>query len=151
MEYYNELDDQLELSLDVLDDFQAEAMEVYEHNPFLNYTLQLHRCREMGFYHRLFDLLDNQSLSIDELYEFFQLLLGENEFDGVPDPQVDWNGFLNDVKRIVEREEYQWNPVTKQLEPWININKLNKIYGGGIGGAIGCTGGGGCGPGCSIM
>jgi len=45
--FYNELDNQLELSLEVLDDFAGEAQEVYEHNPWLNYALPLHRMREM--------------------------------------------------------------------------------------------------------
>ena len=37
--FYNDLDEQLELLLEVLDDFKSEALEVYEHNKWLNYTL----------------------------------------------------------------------------------------------------------------
>ena len=46
--FYNDLDEQLELSLEVLDDFESEALEVYEHNKWLNYTLPIHRLREAG-------------------------------------------------------------------------------------------------------
>lgn len=54
--FYNDLDNQLELSMEVLDDFCGEAEEVHEHNPWLNYALPLHRMREMGFHDRVFDM-----------------------------------------------------------------------------------------------
>eukprot|EP00980_Cylindrotheca_fusiformis_P022116 scaffold8999_cov73-Cylindrotheca_fusiformis.AAC.1 len=50
--FYNELDGQLELSIEVLDDFTGEAVEVTTENPWLNYTLPLHRLREFGFHDR---------------------------------------------------------------------------------------------------
>jgi hypothetical protein len=50
VEFYNQLDDELELNMDVLDDFCGEAMEVNEHNSWLNYALPLHRMREMGYH-----------------------------------------------------------------------------------------------------
>ena len=50
VDFYNGLDERLDLNLDVLDDHLAEANEVYEYNPWLNYPLILHRMREMGQY-----------------------------------------------------------------------------------------------------
>lgn len=138
IDYYNDIDSQLELNVDVLDDFVAEAGEVYgAKNKFLNYALPLHRCREMGFHHRLFDIIDERQLAVDELPEFFALLFGEKEFDGVPDPQVNWSGFMKGMARIVEAEPPQWNPITKKVQPWINLKKLNRTYrrqanGGGL-------------------
>ncbi len=132
VEYYNNLDSQLELSLEVLDDWEMEAKEVYEHNKFLNYTLPLHRCREMGYHHRIFDLLDERKLTMDELQEFLVLLFGEKEFDAVPDPQIDWRGFLKAVTKMVEQEQYHWNPINHKVQPTISVTKLNKEYGGGL-------------------
>jgi len=127
VEFYNNLDSELELSLEVIDDFTGEAEEIYEHNKWLNYALPLHRIREMGFSHKLFDLLDERPLTKDELLNFFYLIFGE--FDGIPDPQIDWKGFSNHIAAIVKKEKKQWNPIKKKMMPWIDMYQLSKIYG----------------------
>jgi hypothetical protein len=82
----------------------------------------------MGYYNRLFDLLDERLLSPDELREFLFLLFGAENFDGVPDPLTDWRGFMRSIASIVGSEKKQWNPVTKRLSPWVDIKKLDKEY-----------------------
>jgi hypothetical protein len=129
VDFYNNIDNELELSLDVLDDFVAEAKEVYEHNKWLNYALPLHRMREMGFYHKLFDLIDERSLTRDELRDFFYLLYGADALDGLPDPQVDWDRFLDRIAAVTNAEELQWNPITKRMAPWVDIRKLDRKFG----------------------
>jgi Mg-chelatase subunit ChlD len=128
VEFYNQLDENLELSLEVLDDFTQEALEVTTCNKWLNYGLPLHRCRELGYYNRLFDLLDERQLSPDELRDFLMLLFGSDNFDGVPDPQADWKGFLKCITNIVEKEEKQWDPVKKKMAPWVDLKKIDKAY-----------------------
>jgi hypothetical protein len=128
VEFYNKLDTQVEVSLEVIDDFVGEGKEVYGYNPWLNYSLTLHRIREMGFSHTLLDLLDERPLRIDELRDFLFLLFGPEHFDGVPDPQVDWNGFTNNLASILKKEKLQWNPNTKRMAPWIDMKLLNKKY-----------------------
>lgn len=81
-------------SLPPQDDFCGEAEEVHEFNPWLNYALPLHRMREMGFHERIFDLLDERQLTKSELRDFCSILLGEAHVDGMPDPSLDWEGFL---------------------------------------------------------
>ena len=117
----------MELSLEVIDDFTGEAEEIYEHNRWLNYALPLHRIREMGFNHKLFDLLDERALTKDELLSFFALIFGE--FDGIPDPQIDWKGFVNHITTAVNQERRQWNPIKKKMMPWIDMKELSKKYG----------------------
>lgn len=71
VDFWNSLDQMLELPLEVIDDFLGEAKEIFAANPWLNYALPMHRCREMGYHHRIFDLLDERLLTKDEVHEFF--------------------------------------------------------------------------------
>eukprot|EP00566_Odontella_aurita_P010681 CAMPEP_0113555794 /NCGR_PEP_ID=MMETSP0015_2-20120614/16911_1 /TAXON_ID=2838 /ORGANISM="Odontella" /LENGTH=396 /DNA_ID=CAMNT_0000457103 /DNA_START=150 /DNA_END=1337 /DNA_ORIENTATION=- /assembly_acc=CAM_ASM_000160 len=129
VEYYNEIDAQLEISIEVLDDFTKEAIEVQEFARWLNYGLPLHRCREMGFHDRVFDLLEERSLTKDELRDFCRLLFGIDKMDGVPEPSVDMRGFCKAVKSMQAEEAGQWNPVNKKVTPWIDLRKMKHDYG----------------------
>lgn len=128
VDYYNNLDSQLELELDILDDWVAEGMEVFQFNPWLTYGLCLHRMREMGFHHRLFDLLDERRFTLDEVREFLVLLLGPGALDGAPDPNLNLEGFLRQVRNAVGSEDMQWNPVWKRMTPWVDVRKLKRCY-----------------------
>lgn len=129
VEFYNDLDAQLELSIEVLDDYCGEAEEVFKKNPWVNYTLPLHRIREMGFENRLFDLLDERPLTRGELRDFCVLIFGSDKFDGVPESESNFRDFMSAIEKMLKSEQYQWNPVKKQLLPLIDLKKMNKIYG----------------------
>uniref|UniRef100_A0A7R9VKZ4 Uncharacterized protein n=1 Tax=Pseudictyota dubia TaxID=2749911 RepID=A0A7R9VKZ4_9STRA len=130
VEFYQDLDDQLELPIELLDDFVSEGREVYRKNKWLNYALPLHRCRELGLRHRVFDLIDEALLSKDQLRDFCAFLFGVDKRD-IPDAQINWSAFTEKISRLLEGESEQWNPVQNKLTPWIDMALLEKCYGTG--------------------
>ena len=124
-DFYNSLDTQLEISVEVLDDYMGEAGEVYKQNPWITYALPLHRCRELGYHDRLFDLIDERPLTAGEARAFCSLVLGIDENE-LPDPGADPAGFLKAVKIQQEKESLQWNPMKKKMTPWILTKDLKK-------------------------
>ena len=65
--YWNNVDSELELQMDVLDDLCGEAQEVTEKNKWLTYGEPLHRLREFGVTVKEFDLMDEIQLSKDQM------------------------------------------------------------------------------------
>ncbi len=126
-EFYNSLDDELELSLEVIDDYKGEAQEVYEVNKWICYGVPLHRCRELGYHNRLFDLIDERPFTKEEVRSFCCLLFGIEE-DDLPDPAVNFDEFLSEVTIRLQTEQMQWNPIKKKMTPWILTKELKKAY-----------------------
>ena len=130
MQYWNEIDEDLELDMDVLDDLEGEAAEVNEAQPWLTYGAPLHRLREWGTSNKLFDLLDERPLAQHELPGFAALILGEAACDGLPHPSLDWAGFLKALDKAQASAKPVWDPARKRAQPWFSCRKLNKAHGG---------------------
>lgn len=109
VKFYNQLDYQLELSLEVLDDFIDEGREIKRVNSWLNYGLPLHRLREMGFHNRIFDMLDERPLSRLEFQKFCIMLFGQEKVDDVAaDPMIEWNKFSESIELFLKEEMNQF-------------------------------------------
>lgn len=127
--YYNNIDKELEIQLEVIDDYFGEAKEIYQCNSWLNYALPLHRSREMGFHNRLFDILDERLLNKDELLEFLELLFGRDRLINLPNIHTQWKEFIAMLTRVVRDEGKQWCPTTRKMEYWVDLKCLDRIYG----------------------
>lgn len=126
VDYWNNLDGQVETSMDVLDDFEGEAREVQAVNPWLTYGLPLHQAREFGVKHRLLDLIDERAFTPSEIREFLTVLLG---WDDIPEPELDWALFERHVQLHLESVPPVFDPLRKRPGPWIDLRKLRQHAG----------------------
>ena len=125
VDFWNKSDAVDEVQLDVLDDYESEAKEVYNKNPWLTYGLPLHRLREMGFEAKVVDELDEIPLSLTSLCEFLRILFGNV---ALPDPKLDWRNFCHQLEEYLLQERVQYNPIHKKMMPWIDMKILRKLY-----------------------
>jgi hypothetical protein len=68
--YWNNIDSQLEVEMDVLDDLRGEAEEVGENNAWLTYGEPMHRLREFGVLIKEIDMMDSDKLTLDQIHKF---------------------------------------------------------------------------------
>mmetsp|Transcript_6400 Transcript_6400/g.15849 ORF Transcript_6400/g.15849 Transcript_6400/m.15849 type:complete len:470 (+) Transcript_6400:219-1628(+) len=127
VDFYNDLDQRMGESsfLDVIDDYEAEAAQVYGQNPWLNYALVLHRMRELGLQGSsgLLDFLDQRPFTGDEIRDFVAMLFGTTS-DLLPDPLCDWENFVGEIDRLQKGEQMHWNPAKMTITPWIDTQLL---------------------------
>jgi len=131
VQYWNQIDEDLELDMDVLDDLAGEAAEVVSCQPWLNYALPLHRLREWGTCAKVFDLLDERAIAQNELPAFAALILGSGPTDGLPHPSLDWKGFVKGLDAAQKKVPDVWDPLRKRMRPWFDLRKMSKAYGQG--------------------
>lgn len=123
VQFYNKLDAELEVPVDVVDDFLGEGIEVANYNPWLNYAMPLHKVREMGVKERVLDLLDERPLSPMQQREVCTIIFGEQKMKDCPDPAIDWLEFVRYMDDVLAGEQLQWDPISKKMRPWINFGK----------------------------
>ena len=68
--YWNGVDDQIELNMDVIDDPIGEGYQIQEKNHWLTYGMPLHRLREFGVTVKEIDMIDEAKLTADQMRNF---------------------------------------------------------------------------------
>ena len=142
VEYWNNIDADIEVDMDVLDDLEGEATEVTAVNPWLNYSMPLHRAREWGMPKKAFDLLDERLLTGTEMRELCTLLLfddgggGGGGGGGLPYPGHDWGAFQSALDVEVAQAGKTWDPKQRRMLPWISSRGLRSSYKKGGRGAL---------------
>ncbi len=128
VQFWNDIDAQLELDIEVLDDFNSEAAEITQHNSFITYGLPLHRMREHGLVKKEFDLLDEAPLTAEQMRTVVQCVIGGAP-SSYPHPAVDFKGFYAAVQGTNAMNDRVRDPMRRNQEHrWINEKELWAHY-----------------------
>ncbi|KAK3262502.1 hypothetical protein CYMTET_28647 [Cymbomonas tetramitiformis] len=129
VEYWNSLDEEVEFSLDVLDDLEGESSEIYKKcNRWLNYCPLLHTIREGGTNVKLLDLVDERSFTGGEVAAFCQLLFMDD-----PETQealLDWrdvDAFCDELQKQVDASAHVYSPLWKRHMPMVDVAQVRRV------------------------
>lgn len=137
VDYWNGIDSQLELEVDVLDDLCSEAEEISKVNGWLTYGEPLHRFRELGLPIKEFDLIDEAKLSAEQMRVVVSFILGGLP-GNLPHPDLNWPDFSAHVAAANLRTLSVWDPLTRQPQRWIKMSQLTRDYHSGSGCCVIC-------------
>jgi len=123
--YYNVIDEEEELPLEVIDDLEGEAREAQSQgNGWLTYSEQIHYVREGGTFMKLFDLLDERRLTPLEV----RLLAGHvlQAEDQAPLLLNDDEAFMSGAAERLKRLPVVYNPIRRGMQPAIDMRALQR-------------------------
>ena len=120
--------------MDVLDDLYAEAIEVAKFNRWLTYCEPIHRIREFGVRIKELDLIDEASLTSEQMLNILAIILGGRKSD-YPYPEDDFGQLWRVVQSRLSTEGKVWSVSLQSVRPWIEKRYLSSAYQRGF-----CTG-----------
>jgi hypothetical protein len=96
--FWDNIDRQLSLDMDVISDIMTEAKQVQETNPWLTYGVPLHQMRLLGASVKELDLLDERPLNITQMERILKLALPEDCFSKITQKAGEnFAGFVDEV------------------------------------------------------
>ena len=131
VDYWNSVESDIELALDILEDFENEAKELHKFNSWLTYGKPLHRLREAGTTLKFLDMMDERTLALDQMLQTVSTISGISQ-EEFPDVYSNWTGFTEFVSKIQRTSgKKTWCSVTKREKYWIDVDKLHAMYANG--------------------
>ena len=127
--FWNNIDEDLEIDMDVLDDIQSEAEEIRAVNSFLYYNQPLHQLREFGSAMKELDLIDEAMLSSEQMSAVCSMLLCDSKDDPkLPLPELDFGQFISQLKAMLAKRPVIFDPILRTPAPLINVPALCAKY-----------------------
>eukprot|EP00451_Oxyrrhis_marina_P020446 CAMPEP_0204338436 /NCGR_PEP_ID=MMETSP0469-20131031/21052_1 /ASSEMBLY_ACC=CAM_ASM_000384 /TAXON_ID=2969 /ORGANISM="Oxyrrhis marina" /LENGTH=394 /DNA_ID=CAMNT_0051322615 /DNA_START=19 /DNA_END=1203 /DNA_ORIENTATION=- len=125
--YYNKVDEDMELPLDILDDMRGEAKEIAAAgNGWFSYTPLLHRIREAGTMCKLLDLLDERQLNPVEVKKLVQLLCDS------PKPLPNDNAqFVKELRDVIGKSRQVFDARAGRMQNFVDLNGVKRALGVG--------------------
>lgn len=76
----------------------------------------------------LMDLLDEKPFTLEQIRQWcVEFFVGRSHVF-LRHPTLDWDGFIEDINDLLQRERQIYNPVKNKLCDWIDVEKLNSMY-----------------------
>lgn len=123
-DFYNQVDAEVELQLEIVDDMKAEAQECYRSgNRFVVYSELLQLLREGGTFLKILDLVDERRLEPMEVALFCQLIIRKPDDPPLPsDPKE----FLVEVHRQLSQCQDVYDVLYQRWGPPLRFNEVEK-------------------------
>jgi len=129
VQYYNRIDEEEELPLEVIDDIESEAREVAGNgNGWLTYSPQLHMIREGGTFLKLLDALDERALCAPEVQSLAASLLEHHEENAQLAYLIPVELFKLACKQL-RRLPLVYDPISKRMMPCLQQRHLRRALG----------------------
>lgn len=123
--YYNQIDEEEELPLEVIDDCCGEAQEAANSgNAWLTYSPLIHKIREGGTFVKLFDLLDERKLTPLEVRLFVGHLLQRE--DEEPLAMGKRREFMRKAQERLSKMPEVYDARRRRMAPCMNLNLVRR-------------------------
>jgi len=118
------------IDIDVLDDQLGDAKQVASVNGWLTYGESIHMMREFGASMKELDIIDETTLSSEQMRIMCAyLFLGGNPRD-LPHPGADWKIFRNKIKDLNNVTPKVFDTISDSMKPWVDMKQLDRLYAG---------------------
>lgn len=127
VDFWNNVDAELEIDMEVLDDLEGEAKEIHDLNPWFTYNLLLHRVREWGSSNKILDMLDEVKFTPAQAHELIGIVLGREASEAIISPALDLDSFVKEVIAQAAVLPNVWGPIEQKKLPWFAADALAQI------------------------